>query len=631
MLLGALALFAAAMVFVCSVFGTSLKTLAEISDAYNSNLFYIRTDSPELARILSSATEENSGISSMRLQRGNISIYSYGFELSFGLGSFESAYTTGSGLSSTVAAFSADVAEESRLLAGRRDVEGNEILISSALADKLIRNTTLTFLNDYDSLIGLRAQYNLPGLGSPEIVGVVEGEESEIYLCPLSMAKYVLGGTGYERISFASSMGLTAEEGQTVLLISYENSEKEILPSLGDTVTVLGRELTVSRIIRFDGNYASWLSSCGTDKLTIEEYAYERLTAESPELLEQGREGELAAALGNACEELAGEYLVYYYDRLEDFLGDYALFVGQDVSIWLWKNRVYEDAKYSFAQELYASLRFYEDNGRYPTAGELMTCDAYHGEFNRQLQYYSERYMDAMFGDTVSYVTSDHVYAISDGDMIAMTDGWGVTDATAGRADRGNNDTHIPYHAVIRSSDPDLTRRWLEENLSSYLQDTASYNEYSDRFILTPDQVRRILIEDSSEQIAAGLVTLLAVIIFMSVCMYFIMRSSLMSRIREIGIYRAIGVSRKNLLFRFLVESAVLASLTVMMGFILASGAIHLGFYISPLFDSLLYYPLWLMGSCFLLLWAVTLICGVLPVCALLIKTPSQILTKYDV
>ena len=239
--------------------------------------------------------------------------------------------------------------------------------------------------------------------------------------------------------------------------------------------------------------------------------------------------------------------------------------------------------------------------------------------------------MDAMFGDTVSYVTSDHVYAISDGDMIAMTDGWGVTDATAGRADRGNNDTHIPYHAVIRSSDPDLTRRWIEENLSSYLQDTVSYNEYSDRFILTPDQVRRILIEDSSEQIAAGLVTLLAVIIFMSVCMYFIMRSSLMSRIREIGIYRAIGVSRKNLLFRFLVESAVLASLTVMMGFILASGAIHLGFYISPLFDSLLYYPLWLMGSCFLLLWAVTLICGVLPVCALLTKTPSQILTKYDV
>ena len=567
----------------------------------------------------------------MRLQRGSISVYSYQNELSFGLGSFESAYTTGSGLSSDFTAFSAEVAKDARLLAGRRDIEGDEILISSALADKLIKNTTLTFLNDYDSLMGLRGQYALPALGAPEIVGVVEGEENEIYLCPLSMAKYVLGATGYERISFASSMGLAVDEGQTVLLISYRNDDKEVLPSIGDTVTVLGRELTVSRIISFEGDYQGWLLSKDIKKATVEEYACERLTAESPELLEQGREDELAAALSSACEELAGEYLVYYYDSFEDFLTEYALFAGNDISIWLWKNQVYEDAKYCFAQELYACIRFYEDNGRYPTAGELMTCDAYHGEFNRQLQYYSERYMDAIYGATASYVTTDHAYAISDGDMIAMTDGWGVTDATAGRADRGNNDTHIPYYAVIRSCDPALTQRWIEENLSSYLEDTVSYNEYSDRFILTPDQVRRLLIEESSEQIAAGLVTMLAVILFMSVCMYFIMRSSLMSRIREIGIYRAIGVSRKNLLFRFLVESGVLAALTVTVGFVLASGAIHLGFYISPLFESLLYYPLWLMGVCCLLLWAVTLICGILPVAALLSKTPSQILSKYDV
>jgi ABC-type antimicrobial peptide transport system permease subunit len=54
------------------------------------------------------------------------------------------------------------------------------------------------------------------------------------------------------------------------------------------------------------------------------------------------------------------------------------------------------------------------------------------------------------------------------------------------------------------------------------------------------------------------------------------MRSALMNRIREVGIYRAIGVSKKNLVSRFAIESAVLSALTVLVGYLLASGFVFL-------------------------------------------------------
>ena len=45
----------------------------------------------------------------------------------------------------------------------------------------------------------------------------------------------------------------------------------------------------------------------------------------------------------------------------------------------------------------------------------------------------------------------------------------------------------------------------------------------------------------------------------------------------------------------------------------------------------ILYFPLWLTVGLFIILAAVTLLFGVLPAVSLLRKTPSEILSKYDI
>ena len=109
------------------------------------------------------------------------------------------------------------------------------------------------------------------------------------------------------------------------------------------------------------------------------------------------------------------------------------------------------------------------------------------------------------------------------------------------------------------------------------------------------------------------------------------MRSSLLNRIKEVGIYRAIGVSKKNLIFKFFIEAVVLTSLTVFVGYLLTSGFLFLCLALSPLVAEIFYYPMWLAGIVLVILYALSLFCGTLPILSLLRKTPSEILAKYDI
>ena len=116
----------------------------------------------------------------------------------------------------------------------------------------------------------------------------------------------------------------------------------------------------------------------------------------------------------------------------------------------------------------------------------------------------------------------------------------------------------------------------------------------------------------------------------MSLCMYFMMRSSFMIRVKEVGIYRAIGASKKNLVFKFFIEALVLTMLTVFIGYLLMSLFMAcLG--TSAIMATVLYYPFWLALCVLVLLLGVSLFFGIIPVLSLLRKSPSAILAKYDI
>ena len=104
-----------------------------------------------------------------------------------------------------------------------------------------------------------------------------------------------------------------------------------------------------------------------------------------------------------------------------------------------------------------------------------------------------------------------------------------------------------------------------------------------------------------------------------------------MNRVKEIGIYRAIGVSKKNLVLKFLVEASILTLFTVFIGYVAGSIFINACMSTSPMVETILYYPFWLAAVDLVILVGLCLLCGILPITQLLRKTPSAILAKYDI
>ena len=181
-------------------------------------------------------------------------------------------------------------------------------------------------------------------------------------------------------------------------------------------------------------------------------------------------------------------------------------------------------------------------------------------------------------------------------------------------------------YTVIHSSDPEATEAWL---LSEFSDLDTGY-EYM-KPLLTPEDMFQRKIESDLSAIIGGLITIAVLLVLMSVCMYFIMRSALMNRIREVGIYRAIGVSKKNLVFKFFVEALVLTTLTVLLGYLATSAFIFVCLNLSPLVASIFFYPIWMALLVLAVLYALSLVCGTIPILSLLRKTPSEILAKYDI
>ena len=296
--------------------------------------------------------------------------------------------------------------------------------------------------------------------------------------------------------------------------------------------------------------------------------------------------------------------------------------------------------KYAFLpEEYYKASAYKEMYGESPTLKQLEAAyDSlpYANEAISQVGvvYEKEYYNQA---GTTGYI--DSFYIVDEQDYIAFSKQIGESHPTAGNnyyyygnaSDGAMYDSTYPYvyefcYTLIHSADPEKTEEWL----SSEFADLQSENEYY-KAIVTPDTMLEKSIDDSAESIISGVITMVVILVLMCLCMYFIMRSSLMSRIKEVGIYRAIGVSKRNLAFKFFVEAIVLTTLTVFVGYIIVSGFLCLCIEKSSLVKEIFYYPLWLAGLDLVILYAISILFGVLPVLSLLRKSPSEILAKYDI
>ncbi|HOW38580.1 MAG TPA: ABC transporter permease, partial [Bacillota bacterium] len=116
------------------------------------------------------------------------------------------------------------------------------------------------------------------------------------------------------------------------------------------------------------------------------------------------------------------------------------------------------------------------------------------------------------------------------------------------------------------------------------------------------------------------------------------MRSSMLSRIKEIGIYRSIGTTKTDLYKIFFSEIFAFTSLGSLTGYLFMTYAIN---FVQDQLSSLgnvfganvsvFYFPFHYAAAGLIGIFIVNIFFGMLPIFSLLRKTPAEINTKFDI
>ena len=614
-MISCLVLFSIVIVFMCSVFGVSIKNFYEANNLHHASVIYVRTDTEALSTRLSGDEARENGVTFTQLYYG----MPWGdLQLNMRVGSFESFSVDGyyDRLTSHAVFLPASLAKDRVLTVGSKEPLTDEMVITTAIADELLETSALGHITDYEDLIGMFCSNYRVTEKALYIAGIVEGDEHEVYLNEMSMARKINSQDSFSDFALASDHGIELDNGKCMLILTQDAKD---IPEISSEVRVNGIPLTLEGVKRYYTAYGAWIEAHAPEIPTEKEFFGPMVAEEDPTLLPES--DEYKALYNGIADEHYFEYLDVYYSRLDDFLDELAMISSENFELWLYKTKGIEQLRYTFTDNgiyYYNATLLKKEYGVYPSLSYMMESEEMLVNHKVDIDKYYELFGDDFYS-VPRHPLSHLTFLVSDGDYIA------ASRRTGNANDDQINYGSVPYTMLI-SSDVELTEAWITETLGIVNNEESFYQN-----VVTPE----LLYDgEKSDVIASGIasvITTAIMLVTMCACMYFIMRSTLFSRIREIGIYRAIGVSKKNLLFKFASESLFLATSTVFLGYLAATLFISVNLANSPSGLSLFYYPFWLAAALLVLLYAICLFFGTLPVITLLRKTPSEILAKYDI
>ena len=611
-------LLAVVMVFMTAVSAAGVRSFTDLRRDHNDRVFYIPLD-PEMDYSAISAEIGNYGMDFARII-GSSPAYD-GDYLHFQSAAFMTSKSVT--LSARGQMVDAAHAEELPVVEGEGTVKKGsyDILVTTALADKLIESSSARYIDGYEDLIGLISANDYGNASGTKlrITGVVRSDELFYYADGLTMAKSVMNQYFWMPVVPASQVGMEKilKPGEMICRYMFDGGNL----AAGDTVHLLGKSFVVANVDR--------------DKYSLSAYPAFVFDTFGVTLVENPTE---YATKMNMQSEIGfySWFLDHYITYLPEFLR--AKMEEQPD-----KSLTYEEWAIATKESIVScanllgydpwaicsAMLYREENPDYAAAS------------NEEIQAYFERpdvieRVEKMVSDTSDrweydeylfqfevYGNSDYDYVICDEDYIALAGSAGKTDQdklnvhTYEVWDSYNGERFYSNYLMIRSSDLSATAAYLTQMLGQ------------DGFI-TPDSLFEQMFREMRETVVQCVLVVTVILAIMCVCVFFIMRSSFMSRVREVGVLRAIGVSKKNLLFRFAVETMMLVTMTLALGYFLSAWFIG-SLSGATLFSSIFYFPWWMATALFVILCVAALFFGVLPAMLLLRKTPSAILSKYDI
>lgn len=637
--------FAAVFVFMTAFFGTGIGVIERDDRNINPNMIYIKLNEEESAK-LSYEELYASGVNSAYTMK----YQNYYHYISLDGGSFETyregVYDTSNDL--TTALLPRSLMEGARVLAGStQELDDSSLVISRALADRILEASTVSYISEYDDLIDMNIDNYamLNSFGRAKIAAVVEGDEIATYVLDVKLADYMFLSQSELGVVRASDYNIEVNDGEVYIGRSYKLLDPQINT---DSATIRGHEFKVLGVASAQNefiDYTRWLERNNISHIPSDAFYYDCIERDYPEL-ERGTE-EYQAVFDMAEEMYYCEYLVDYFKYMHDYCRDLVLSgcSKDEVRIFAWgcDEMVYVLGGYfgagligvsaSCGELIYSIEKYHAETGEYPKLSELNTKESllkYKEELAQIVAEAKEQFYIEQQKDMGGYYSSG-AYAtayVSDADYLMLA-------GSVGKTDRYFFPDYYYYDSyeeilALHTEDVQATEAYLRE-LYPYLEDdkTVEGNTFK---LVTPTLLSASVRSDGKDMLWASIVALSFCFGLMCLCIYFIMRSSLLTRINEIGIYRAIGVSKKNLVFRFTVEAGVLTALTVLLGYLISSGILS---YIiakaGALAGEFVYYPPQIALIVLLVLIGGCIFFGILPVITLLSKTPAEIIAKYDI
>ncbi|MBU1145042.1 MAG: ABC transporter ATP-binding protein/permease [Firmicutes bacterium] len=142
---------------------------------------------------------------------------------------------------------------------------------------------------------------------------------------------------------------------------------------------------------------------------------------------------------------------------------------------------------------------------------------------------------------------------------------------------------------------------------------------------------------DIVKQLQNILITFAGIVVYI----FFMMRSSMLNRIKEIGIYRSIGASKRDIYKIFISEILAFTTVGSLTGYLFMAYMVNKVQTAMDQFSGMsselginmtfFYFPFYLFILGIVAIYAVNLLFGLFPVFSLLRKTPSEINAKYDI
>ena len=180
----------------------------------------------------------------------------------------------------------------------------------------------------------------------------------------------------------------------------------------------------------------------------------------------------------------------------------------------------------------------------------------------------------------------------------------------------------------------------------------SGYGNYENRMYLYSDQLsesideltvleyqaldayqttREDYLANMRDQVSGRLTSIFVTIGGIIVYIFFMMRSSMLGRIKEIGIYRSIGATKKDIYKIFFSEILAFTTVGSLTGYLFMTYVVNR---IQATFGDIVqifYFPITLFLGGIIGLYLINIIFGMIPIFTLLRKTPSEINAKFDI